>query len=221
MWSQRRFKELDRQAMERRTAGNCLVRDGKGGLVGEEAIPRPQVFWASFMRIPIVTVRSEEPGDFAPVRVVHESAFPSAAEAALVDALRASGRLTVSLVAEVEGRVVGHIAFSPVTVAGGLAGVGLAPVAVVPAWQRRGVGSQLVRAGLDACARLPDALQGVVVVLGEPEWYGRFGFLPGGRWGLTDEYGGGDAFQAIELRPGTVPQKGGLVRYAPEFAAFA
>lgn len=159
-------------------------------------------------------VRAECAGDAAAIARVVEAAFPGPAEARLVEALRGAGRLAVSLVAEVEGEVVGHIAFSPVCVAGAGDGLGLAPLAVLPAHQRRGVGAALVRAGLAACAAA-----GFVVVLGDPAYYARFGFAPASRWGLSDEYGGGEAFQAIELRSGAIPTGACLVRYADEFAA--
>lgn len=157
-------------------------------------------------------VRAEQPGDTAGVHAVHAAAFPTGAEARLVDALRSAGRLTLSLVACAEGDVVGHIAFSPLDREGGL---GLAPLAVLPAWQGRGVGDALARAGL-AAARAAGA--GFVVVLGSPAYYGRFGFLPAAAHGLRDEYGGGDAFQVLELLPGALPAGAGLVRYAQEFA---
>jgi putative acetyltransferase len=158
------------------------------------------------------------PADLAAVRRVHEAAFPTPAEARLVDQLRAQGRALVSLVAEQAGEVVGHILFSPIEVEGvsllRLA-VGLAPVAVLPSCQRQGVGSRLVRDGLEACRGLGC---GFVVVLGEPGYYGRFGFGRASRWGLRNEYGADDAFQVIELVPGSIPSSGGLVKYAPEFA---
>ncbi len=132
-----------------------------------------------------------------------------------MDALRGSGRLTVSLVAEVAEQVVGHVAFSPVS-AGSAIGSGLAPVAVLPSRRRHGVGARLIREGLAACER---AGVGFVVVLGDPAFYARFGFGPASGWGLSDEYGGGAAFQVVELRPGAVPLGAGLVRYAPEFAS--
>jgi putative acetyltransferase len=162
-------------------------------------------------------IRSEEPADADTTRAVHRAAFPTPAESALVDDLRQSGRLTVSLVAIEDGQVVGHVAFSPVTVAGSSAGLGLAPVAVLPGSQRQGVGASLVRAGLAACraAAVP-----FVVVLGSPHYYGRFGFEAASRWGLSDEYGGGAAFQALELVPGSIPVNAGLVKYAPEFSRF-
>ena len=147
---------------------------------------------------------------------MHAVSFPTAGEARLVDALRAAGRLRVSLVAVEDGHVIGHVAFSSVTVAGAADAVGLAPVAVLPAWRRSGIAARLIREGLAACERTG---AGFVVVLGEPHYYQRFGFMPASRWGLGDEYGGEDAFQALELRPGAIPRAAGLVRYAPEFAA--
>lgn len=161
-------------------------------------------------------VRAEQPGDHAAIRAVHESAFPTKAEANLVDALRVSGQLTISLVAELGSEMVGHVAFSPVEVSG-VTGLGLAPVAVTPRCQRQGVGSQLVRAGLAACGR---ACTPFVVVLGHPAYYPRFGFVRASDLGLTNEYGADEAFRVVELRPGGLPSGGGLVRYAPEFAAF-
>jgi putative acetyltransferase len=159
-------------------------------------------------------VRPERIGDQDAIRVVHTASFPTAAEARLVDALRTAGRLDISLVAETAGEVVGHVAFSPVTLPGTVGGGGLAPVAVLPAFRRRGIAAALVREGLAACA----SRYAFVVVLGDPRYYGRFGFLPASRWRLRDEYGGGDAFQALELRPGAIPAGGGVVRYCPEFA---
>lgn len=163
----------------------------------------------------MATIRPECPGDAAAIHAIHAASFPTTDEARLVDALRAAGRLCVSLVAVERAQIVGHVAFSPVSVPGTTDGVGLAPVAVLPGYRRRGVAAQLVREGLAACQR---AGYGFVVVLGEPGYYRRFGFAPATRWGLHDEYGGGDAFQALELRPGAVPPCGGLARYAEEFA---
>ena len=163
-----------------------------------------------------MVVRPEQPGDAAVVRAVHAASFPTSAEARLVDLLRAAGRLRVSLVAEVGGAVVGHVAFSPVTAASGATGVGLAPVAVAEPYRRQGIGAALVRAGLGACRA---AGFGWAVVMGEPGYYSRFGFRPAAEFGLSDEYGGGPAFQAVELLAGALPVGGGLVRYAPEFAA--
>ncbi len=112
-------------------------------------------------------IRPEEPRDRDAIRDVHVRAFGQPNEADLVDALRPG---TVSLVAEIGG-VVGHILFSPITV-GGAPAIALAPMAVLPEFQRRGIGSALVRRGLAACG---DRL---VIVLGHPEFYPRFGFVP-------------------------------------------
>jgi putative acetyltransferase len=163
-----------------------------------------------------MNIRHEEPADHRAIYGVHEASFPTAGEAQLVDALRAAGRLFVSLVAEDQGEIVGHVAFSPVSVLGATDGVGLAPVAVLPAFRRRGIADQLIRQGIADCKQQGC---GFVVVLGEPDYYRRFGFKSARFWGLRDEYGGGDAFQAMELRPGAIPTNGGDVQYAPEFAA--
>ena len=143
------------------------------------------------------------------------SAFPTEQEANLVDRLRRNGCLRISLVAESAGEIVGQIAFSAVTICGARAnvqGVGLAPLAVRPEWQRRGVGAQLVHAGVTACEY---AGVGLIVLLGEPEYYRRFGFLKASSIGLDNEYGADDAFMALELFPQAVVA--GMVRYAPEF----
>jgi putative acetyltransferase len=164
----------------------------------------------------MVEVQPERPDDLPVIHALHAASFQSDAEARLVDALRAAGRLPVSLVARVGGAVVGHVAFSPVTAAAGVAGVGLAPLAVAAAHRRRGVAAELVRAGLAACRT---AGFGWAVVLGEPAYYARFGFGPATDFGLSDEYGGGPAFQTVELIAGALPAGAGQVRYAPEFAA--
>jgi putative acetyltransferase len=127
--------------------------------------------------------------------------------------------VTLSLVAERGGEVVGHILFSPVRIDSGgesVAAVGLAPMAVLPAQQRTGIGSALVRTGLAECRR---AGHGSVVVLGHPAYYPRFGFVPASRHGLAWEHPAPDeAFMVLPLRANGIPAGGGgLVRYAPEF----
>ncbi|APW61297.1 GNAT family N-acetyltransferase [Paludisphaera borealis] len=161
-------------------------------------------------------IRPERPEDFEAIDTVHTAGFPTIAEARLVRVLREAGRLTASLVAEVEGQVVGHVAFSPVSTATEAIGAGLAPVAVLPSHQRPGIAAQLIEAGLSASR---SAGVGWAVVLGEPAYYARFGFRPARGFGLSDAYGGGDAFQALELIPGSLPEGAGLARYAPEFAS--
>ncbi|MGH7349575.1 MAG: GNAT family N-acetyltransferase [Candidatus Rokuibacteriota bacterium] len=164
-------------------------------------------------------IRAERPGDQAAVRAVNLAAFGTPAEANLVDALSAQARPIVSLVAENAGAVVGHIMFSPVVLAGypALTLMGLAPMAVAPARQRAGVGSALVRAGVDECRQLgADA----VVVLGHPDYYPRFGFASGVRFGLGCEYDvPAEAFMVLELRPGALPGAAGTVQYHAAFAS--
>jgi putative acetyltransferase len=166
-----------------------------------------------------ITVRDEHPADSAAVRRVNVAAFERDAEADLVDALRRQARPLVSLVAEHAGEVVGHILFTPVTLAGQpqLRIMGLAPLAVLPALQRQGVGSALTRAGLARCAE-----QGAdaVVVLGHPDYYPRFGFAPAAARGLRCEYDvPDDAFMVMELRAGALRGAHGTLAYHPAFAS--
>ena len=163
----------------------------------------------------MVTIRSEQPGDIEGIHTILEAAFPTDAEARLVDALRNSQGLVISLVAENESELVGHIAFSVVTVGGVAVGLGLAPLAVRPEYHRQGIGAQLVKFGLEE-VRATD--HGLVVVLGDPAYYSRFGFIPASRFGLTDQFKGGPAFQVMELEAGAGSMGSGLVEYAPEFA---
>jgi putative acetyltransferase len=161
-------------------------------------------------------IRSEQPGDESAIHAVHAASFPTELEASLVAALRAAGRLTISLVAEVDEALVGHVAFSPVMAASGAKGIGLAPVAVLKSHRRQGIAARLIREGLLKCQSKGFAW---AVVLGEPAYYGRFGFRLASEFGLSDEYGGAPYFQALELLPGGMPVGAGLVKYAPEFAA--
>lgn len=162
-------------------------------------------------------VRDERPQDRAAVRAVNASAFEMSAEADLVDALRAQVQPIVSLVAEVDGEIVGHILFLPVTLDGHpeLQLMGLVPMAVAPAHQRHGIGSALVRAGLERCRQLGI---GAVVVLGHASYYPRFGFAPSVRFGIRCEYEAPEeAFMLIELRPGCLQGASGIVRHHAAF----
>lgn len=164
-------------------------------------------------------LRAEEPADAAALHAVHASAFPTESEARLVDALRANGNAVVSLVAASASEIVGHVLFSPVTIEPGplgARGLGLAPLAVRPAQQRRGIGAALVAAGLDACRKAGIAF---VVVLGEPHYYRRFGFRRARSAGLDNEYGADEEFMLLELQPDALRGVHGTVRYGTEFAA--
>ena len=164
-----------------------------------------------------VTIRPERPEDYPSVFQVNVAAFGQEDEARLVDALRADGYARVSLVAEVDRRVVGHILFSTLTLrAGGQYRdeVSLAPMAVVPEWQRQGIGTSLVHEGLSACE---EAGHKVVVVVGHPDFYPRFGFSADqADRSLRSPYAG-PACMALELVPGTLGDALWDVEYPPPF----
>jgi len=164
-----------------------------------------------------IRIRPEEPRDHARVREIVAAAFGQPDEARLVDALRGRVDPEISLVAETpDGRVVGHIFFSPVHVGGdGRCAMGLAPVSVDPACQNAAIGSRLCREGLEACRALGED---VVFVLGHPSYYPRFGFQPARPHGLyyEDERFDG-AFFVAELAPGALDGFRGEVRYHPAF----
>jgi len=166
-----------------------------------------------------ITIRSEIDGDADRIRVVNQRAFGGPVEADIVDALRGAAG-SISLVAIVDRLVAGHVLFTPVHIdamAPGAAAAGLAPLAVLPEQQRRGVGSALVREGLAACR---SAGYGIVVVLGHPGYYSRFGFVQASRVGLACEFPAPpDAFMAVELVPGALAAASGTVQYHPRFSA--
>ena len=162
-------------------------------------------------------IRAETRGDVDAVREVNRLAFGQDAEGRLVDRLRDEGYARVSLVAEVDGRIVGHILFSdlPIVTDGQvIPAVALAPMAVVLDHQRRGIGSALLRAGLEAC-REHDFR--VAIVLGHRAFYPRFGFSSPLARQLKAPYSGED-FMAVELEPGAMAGAVGRVAYPPPFA---
>jgi putative acetyltransferase len=161
-------------------------------------------------------IRPETTADHAAVREVNRLAFGRQDEARLVEVLRDGGYVRASLVAEEGGRVVGHILFSdlPIVTAGEVVpALALAPMAVIPSHQRRGIGSTLVREGLRACAEVGHR---IIVVLGHPEFYSRFGFSAKLAGRLKSPYSG-PAFMALELVFGALEGAEGEVRYPPPF----
>lgn len=163
-------------------------------------------------------IRAEKQDDRDAVHAVNISAFETPSEASLVDTLREQEQPVVSLVAEDNGEIVGHIMFFPVSLSGypNLKVMGLGPMAVAPEHQRKGIGSALVRAGLEQCKQLGFT---AVVVLGHPEYYPRFGFLPSSRFGIDSEYEVPEAvFMAMELQPGALSGKTGRVKYHAAFS---
>ena len=148
---------------------------------------------------------------------VHIHAFGGTAEAEVVEALRGQGALLASLVAVVRDHIIGHVALSAVDVGGvPRAAVALGPLAVEPEYQGRGIGAMLVDAFLQHCRVRDEAL---VVVLGYPEFYSRFGFVPAERFGMTFRDPSAQ-LQVLEVRPGAAAGLSGEVRYHPAFDSF-
>lgn len=166
----------------------------------------------------LMLIRPEQPADIPAIHHVvaqaFQQAFSSTAEAALVDKLRANGKAIVSLVAVDDDQIVGHILFSEV-VLGNTTIIGLAPVAVLPSHQKQGIGAMLINAGIEACR---NAGYTAMVVLGHPEYYPRFGFVPASRFGIKSEYDVSDeTFMALELQPDALANCAGVAKYQPEF----
>ena len=163
-------------------------------------------------------IREEKNTDKEILWDINQEAFGGLDEANLVNALRESGCPYISLVAEVDQQVVGYILFTPVTLSGnktGLKLIGLAPMAVLSKYQRQGIGSQLVEAGLERCKELGyDA----VVVLGHPTYYPKFGFTPAKQFGIQSEYEvPDDVFMILELTPGSLKGNQGTIQYHEAF----
>jgi putative acetyltransferase len=166
----------------------------------------------------MLIIRDEQVDDYPRVYEINTSAFETDAEARLVNALRRKARPVISLVAERDNTVLGHIMFSPVQIDEEAAGgrtMGLGPMAVHPDAQRSGVGARLIQAGLDACRALRTEL---VFVLGHPEYYPRFGFKPAADSGFhyQDEKLN-DFFFVLELTKGAASGLSGEVVYHPAF----
>lgn len=164
-------------------------------------------------------IRPEIDSDRQAVFEANVRAFPTSEEASLVDALRDGGFVRVSFVAEINRQIVGHILFSDlliVTLTGTVPALSLAPMGVVPEHQRHGIGSELIRQGLEACRE-----QGhrIVVVLGDPSFYRRFGFSSELARQLESPFSG-EAYMAIELVPGSLSGINGRVDYPPPFGVF-
>ncbi len=165
-----------------------------------------------------LTLRLETPEDIASIHHVNQQAFGRNQEADIVDRLREQGVLAISLVAVQDNAVVGHIAFSPVEITSeksSFEALALAPLAVLPPYQNRGIGSQLVLAGLKECRRLGCE---IVVVVGHPNYYPRFGFVPANAKGIKCEFEAPDeAWMVLELREGTLAGRQGTVRFQRAF----
>lgn len=168
-------------------------------------------------------MREEEPADIGAIRAVVAAAFGQTLEADLVDRLRADGACVLSLVALEGEALVGHVMFSRMVAP--FTALGLAPLSVLPAWQRRGIGGALVREGLRRLAQETweetwqetwEAPWQAVFVLGDPAYYQRFGFDASRASGFTSPYAG-PYLMALSLQ-GELPARSGRIDYAPAFA---
>lgn len=170
----------------------------------------------------MVTIRTERVEDASQVRQVNELAFGQPSEADLIEKLRRGCTDSLSLVAE-EDEVVGHILFTPVTVEGAgqrVFGMGLAPLAVLPEHQRKGIGSRLVRRGLEI---LHERACPFVVVVGHPDYYPRFGFEPASVHGLASQWAGipDASFMVLVLDERSMVGVSGVAMYREEFSEIA
>lgn len=166
----------------------------------------------------MIIIRPETSEDYLTVHRVNKLAFPGSNEADLVEALRKVAFPYISLVALVNAQVVGHIFFSPVSIESEkstFTALGLAPMAVLPQYQRQGIGSALVQEGLKECQRIG---YDVVVVIGHKDYYPRFGFVSAKQKGLRCEYDvPDDVFMVAKLKPEALAGRQGLVKYHLEF----
>jgi putative acetyltransferase len=165
-----------------------------------------------------MNIRPETEADFDAIAIVNTLAFHQTGESRLVRMLRESGDLSLSLVAEVDGELVGHLAFSPISIDGETADsivAGAGPLAVAPDLQREGIGSALLIEGLK---RIETKGFNAVVLLGHAAYYPRFGFAPASQFMLRCEYDVPDeAFMAKELVPGALQGVHGVVHYHDAF----
>jgi putative acetyltransferase len=162
-------------------------------------------------------IRPEETSDADGIRALNRAAFQGEAEASLVDLLRERGRNIVSLVAVENEHVVGQVLFTEVSITpvAPFKGVGLAPMAVLPSWQNRGIVTQLGHKGLALCRELG---YDFAVVLGHTQFYPRFGFKKASDFGIGNDYDLDDPFMALEFKPGVLGSFMGVVHYVPEFS---
>ncbi|WP_437191325.1 GNAT family N-acetyltransferase [Planctomicrobium sp. SH527] len=164
-------------------------------------------------------IREELPEDREAIHRLHQKAFGGDAEADLVDALRDDGHSEVSMVVTSDEQVIGHILFSRVSIVtekGTVNALSLAPMAIHPDFQRRGIGTRLLYAGLDRCEKLRHR---IVLVLGHPEFYGQFAFSAKLAQQIESPFGGGEAWMAMELVENALRNVVGRVEFSPPFMA--
>ena len=165
-----------------------------------------------------IIIQKELPENYLAVREILITCFKSDAESKLVVTLRNNDKAILSLVAVQNGEVVGHVMFTPVTTSPSsiAKGLGLAPLAVKPEYQKHGIGAKLVEEGLRLCLELG---YDFVVLLGNPKYYQRFGFRKASDFGMQNEYGVDEPFMLIKLTKCDLQY--GLIKYCPEFSLFS
>jgi len=163
-----------------------------------------------------MNIRSERTGDIPEIYQLNSKAFDRNCEAKLVNVLRDRGELAISLVALRDEIIVGHVAASPIKVDGTeVAIVGIGPLAVMESHRKQGIGASLMEA---AIKELKNSCITAAVLLGNPEYYVRFGFLTASNFKLGNEYNATDAFMAMELQPKALAAISGVVQYSPAFS---
>ncbi len=169
-----------------------------------------------------ILIRKEIPTDIPDIRRLNDLAFHGPVEGSIVDALRERCPDVLSLVAVQGGRIVGHLFFSPVEINGitGTEAMGLGPMAVLPKFQRKGIGKALINEGI---RMLEQSGCAVVVVLGHTEYYPQFGFVPASQYGLKSQWEGipADVFMVRFLKKEKIGLVSGIVRYQREFGTAA
>lgn len=167
----------------------------------------------------MIEIRAEKTADIEAIYEVNKLAFGKAAEAELVNKLREADAIIISLVAVKDEKIVGHALFSPITIedhdSQTAAGVALGPIAVHPDYQRQGVGSLLIQAGIQ---QLRDAGHNALIVLGHADYYPRFGFAPASQFNITSEYHVPDEVFMAQMLDKTAIAPAGLAKYHPAFA---
>ena len=164
----------------------------------------------------LLEIREEHPSDVAVIRDLNKRAFEQDQEGHIVDALRSNGAALLSMVATLNGQVVGHIMYSPLVV-GEVTGAALGPMAVLPEHQRQGIGAKLVEAGN---RKLKDEGCPFIIVVGHPNYYPRFGFVPANTHGIECEWEvPTDAFMLLVLNQSKLQGVAGLAKYRHEFSS--
>jgi putative acetyltransferase len=165
----------------------------------------------------VIVIRHETPEDIPLIYSVHEQAFKIDAEAGLADKLRQACADHLSLVADDNGSIAGHIMFTPVLIKNGkvIQDMGLAPMAVLPSQQRRGIGTLLIQSGLQS---LQDKGCPFVIVLGHPDYYRRFGFQPASGFNIKSQWEGvpDEAFMILVLADKALRNVSGIAMFRDE-----